>query len=153
MHVEEKCLAVLDEAVGVAEVGLALADGLDLSAAQGDARLNSLNKKVVMGGGAILNSVSLPACNGVTRTRRFAGRCRVAGHYDMSVLARQRRLSSIFHRSICRDRRPVPRIRSDRRRIPSGAKAPLVWREASVRVEARTLQNLSCSCPYEAAMG
>jgi hypothetical protein len=45
MHVEQKRFAVLDEAVGVFEVGLALADGLDLGAAQATPASNFSSRK------------------------------------------------------------------------------------------------------------
>ena len=39
--VEEEALAVLEEAVGVLEIGFAFADGFDLGAAEGDAGTRS----------------------------------------------------------------------------------------------------------------
>ena len=73
MNVEQKRLAVLDEAVGVFEVGLALADRLDLSAAQGHAGLESLQQEVVVAGGAVMRGVAFAGGDGIARTRSFWG--------------------------------------------------------------------------------
>jgi hypothetical protein len=45
MHVEQKRLAILDEAVGVLQVGLALADGLDLGPAQRHAGASNFSSR------------------------------------------------------------------------------------------------------------
>ena len=77
MQVEQKRLAVLDEAVGVFEVGLALADGFDLGPAQGHAGLELLQQKVVVAGDAIVRSVPLAAGHRVAgpgRLLRAGGR-------------------------------------------------------------------------------
>src|SRR5450432_4247899 len=67
MGIQEERLSVLDEPVGVLEVGLAFADGLDLGAAEGDAGLEAVEEEVVMRGGPVEGGVAL------------AGRERVAG--------------------------------------------------------------------------
>ncbi len=73
MHVEQKRLAVLDQPVGVLQVGFALADGLDLGAAQGHAGLEFFQEKVVVAGGAILGGVALAGSHGVAGPHGFLG--------------------------------------------------------------------------------
>ena len=65
MHVEQKCLAILDEAVGILQVGLPLADGLDLGPAQRHARFKLLQQKIIMAGGPIVRGVPLTRGHGV----------------------------------------------------------------------------------------
>ena len=60
-----KALAVFEQAVGVFEVGLAFADGLDLGAAQGDAGLEAVGEEVVEAGGAVEGGVALAGGDGV----------------------------------------------------------------------------------------
>ena len=50
MQIQQKRLAVLDQPVGVLQVGLALADGLHLGPAQRHAGLELLEQKVVVAG-------------------------------------------------------------------------------------------------------
>ena len=71
MHVEQKRLAVLDQAVGVLEVCLALADRLDLGAAQGHAGFEPLQQKVVVAGGAVLRGIAFAGGHRIARARRF----------------------------------------------------------------------------------
>ena len=63
--VEEEALAVLEQAVGVLEVGFALADGFDLGAAEGDAGLELVGEEVVEAGGAVEGGVTLACGDGV----------------------------------------------------------------------------------------
>jgi len=56
--VQEEALAVLEETVGVFEIGLAFADGLDLGSSQGDSGLEAVGEEVVEAGGAIVGSVA-----------------------------------------------------------------------------------------------
>jgi len=63
--VEEEALAVFEEAVGVFEVGFAFADGLDLGAAEGDARLEAVGEEVVEAGGAVEGGVAVAGGYGV----------------------------------------------------------------------------------------
>jgi hypothetical protein len=71
--VEEEGLAVFDEAVGVLEVGFALADGLDLCAAEGDSGFEAVGEEVVVGGGAIVGSIALAAGDWVAGAFGFGG--------------------------------------------------------------------------------
>ena len=72
MRVQQKGLAVLDQSVGVLEIGFALADGFDLGAAQGDAGLEFLQQEVVVAGGAIDRASRAPAATG-SRSFVFCG--------------------------------------------------------------------------------
>ena len=90
MHVEQKRLAVLDEAVGVLEIGLALADGLDLGSAQGDAGLEFLQQKVIMAGDPVVRGVALAGSHGVARPRRFRRAGAVGLNDHVAGLARHR---------------------------------------------------------------
>ena len=72
MQVEQERFAILDEAVGVFEVGLALADRFDFRPAQRHAGLELLKEKVVMPGGAVMRSVALAAGHGVARPGRLS---------------------------------------------------------------------------------
>jgi hypothetical protein len=56
--IEEPEFAVLEEAVGVLEVGVAGTDGLDLGASEDDARLKFFKQEVVMRSDPIDGSVS-----------------------------------------------------------------------------------------------
>ena len=76
MYVEQKSLAVLDQAVGVFEVGLALADGFDFGSAQRDAGFDLFDEEVVVAGAAIVSGVALAAGDGVARLGSFGGRLR-----------------------------------------------------------------------------
>jgi hypothetical protein len=58
MQVEQKRLAVLDEAIGISKVGLALANGLDFGPAQGNAGFEFLQEKVVVAGVAVVRCVA-----------------------------------------------------------------------------------------------
>ena len=73
MNVEQKRLAILDEPVGILEVGFAFADGLDLGSAQGHAGFELLQQEVIMAGGTILGGVSFAGGHGVARPRRLCG--------------------------------------------------------------------------------
>ena len=100
MHVEQKRFAVLDEAVGVLEVGLALADGLDLGAAQGHAGFEPLQQEVVVAGGAVVRGVALAGGDGVARPDRFLGAGSVRRNDDVAGLASHREASSNLHPNI-----------------------------------------------------
>ena len=71
--VEEEGLAILEQTVGVLEVGLALADGLDLGAAEGDAALVAVAEKVIEAGGAVEGGVALAGGHGVAVLRLDRG--------------------------------------------------------------------------------
>ena len=58
MRVQQKGLAVFDDAVGVFEIGFAFADGLDLCSAEGDACFEFIGQKVVVPGGAVDGGVT-----------------------------------------------------------------------------------------------
>src|SRR5271166_2568545 len=100
MHVEKKGLAVLDEAVGVLEVGLALADGLDFGPAQSNAGFKLLQQKVVVAGGSIVRGVPFSGGHGVAGPGRLlrAGAHRL--NDDMTGLTSHGVTSSSLHRSI-----------------------------------------------------
>ena len=61
-----KSFAVLEQAVGVLEVGFAFADAFDLGAAEGDAGFELVGEEVVVAGGAVEG--------GVASRRRLRGR-------------------------------------------------------------------------------
>jgi hypothetical protein len=73
MNIEQKRFAILDEAVRVFEVGLALADGLDLCPAQSHAGFKLFQKKVVVAGGAIMRGIPLTAGHRVAGPDRLLG--------------------------------------------------------------------------------
>src|SRR5664279_2843102 len=100
MNIEQESLSVLDEAVGVLEVGLAFSDGLDFSAAQSHAGFEFLKQEVVMAGDSVVGGVALAGGHGVARPRRLLGSGRVLGYDDMAGLAGHREATSNLHRSI-----------------------------------------------------
>jgi hypothetical protein len=59
--IEEKEFAVLYEAIGVLEIGLAGADGLDLGSAKGDAGFIAVEEEKIMPCGAIDAGIALAA--------------------------------------------------------------------------------------------
>src|SRR5580658_4429605 len=59
MSVQQIRFAVFDDAVGVLQIGLSLADGLDLSTPEGNAGFELIQQEVVMTRGAIHGSVAL----------------------------------------------------------------------------------------------
>ena len=67
--VQEEAFAVFEQAVGVLEVGLAFADGLDLGAAEGDAGLELVGEEVIVAGGAVEGGVALAGGDGVAVLR------------------------------------------------------------------------------------
>jgi hypothetical protein len=71
--VEEEALAVLEETVGVLEIGFAFADGFDLGAAEGDAGLEAVREEVVKAGGAVEGGIAESRGYGVA-ILRFGGR-------------------------------------------------------------------------------
>src|ERR1700684_545076 len=79
MRIQQKGLPILDQAVGVPEIGLALADRLDLAPAQSHARLVLFEEEVVVARLAVLGRV---ACPGSYRIARFGLRRR--GLYGMA---------------------------------------------------------------------
>src|SRR5579863_7604982 len=99
MHVEQKRLAVLDEAIGVLQVRLAFADRLDLGSAQGDAGLELLQEKVVVAGRAVVRGVPLAAGHRVARLGGLAGSRSLGLDDDVTALARHGEASSNLHPS------------------------------------------------------
>ena len=83
VYIQEKGFAVLDEAVGVLEVRIALADGFDFSAAEGDAGLEALEEEVIVTGAAVLGGIALAGGERVARAGDFCRErlCRPAGWY------------------------------------------------------------------------
>lgn len=71
--VEQEDFAVLDEAVGVFEVGLALADGFDFGAAQSHAGFDAVGKEVVVAGSAIERGIAVAAGDGISGAFGFGG--------------------------------------------------------------------------------
>jgi hypothetical protein len=65
VRVNEPCAAGLEIHVGVAYVGFALAEGLDLSAVKDEAGLMPFKNMVVIGGGAILSDDLLARFGGL----------------------------------------------------------------------------------------
>ena len=59
VRVQQETLAILEQAVGVFEVGFAFADGLDLGAAQGDPGLEFVEQGIVVAGGPVVGGVAL----------------------------------------------------------------------------------------------
>src|SRR5882757_5017179 len=93
MYVEQKGFTILDEPVGVFEIGLAFADGLDLGSAQDYAGLDLIVQEVIEARAAIERGIPLAAGDGVARPGRF-GR-RLSGWDDgMTGLARHGETSS-----------------------------------------------------------
>ena len=58
MRVEQEGFAILDQTIGVAQIGLAFADALDLGPAQGHSRLVAVEQKVVVTGSPVVGSVA-----------------------------------------------------------------------------------------------
>src|SRR5438105_7015991 len=71
--VQEKALAVLEQAIGVLQVGFAFADGLDLGTAQGDSGLEPVEEGVVVARSAVLGGVAESGGNGVAVLRLRSG--------------------------------------------------------------------------------
>src|SRR5580658_2831029 len=84
MRIQQKGFPILDEAVGVLQIGLTLADRLDLGPAQGYARLVLLEDEVVVTGLAILGGVAGAGSHRVAqfglRRSRFYGMAGGSGH-------------------------------------------------------------------------
>jgi len=99
MQVEQKSLAVFDEAVGILEIGLAFADGFDLSAAEGDAGFEFIGQEVVVAGHAVVGSIPLAAGDGVARAHRLLGAGVGVLGDDMAGLAGHLGESSKFYGS------------------------------------------------------
>ena len=59
MGIQQEGLAIFDDSVGVLQVGLTFADGLDLGAAQGDAALEAVEQEVIVAGGAVDGGIAL----------------------------------------------------------------------------------------------
>src|ERR1700750_18151 len=94
MRVQQKGLAVFDDAVGVLEIGFAFADGLDLRSAQGNACLELIEQKAVMTSGAVDGGVAGTGWHlgsGLCRGLRFLWGSRghlmagLAGHWSVSL--------------------------------------------------------------------
>jgi len=58
VRVQQKALSILEQSVGVFEVGVALANGLDLGAAEGDPGLEFIEQRVVVAGGPVVGGVA-----------------------------------------------------------------------------------------------
>ena len=99
MQVEQKGLAVFDEAVGILEIGLAFADGFDLSAAEGDAGFKFVGQKVVVACHAVVGSIALSAGDGVSRADGLLGAGVWVLDDDMAGLAGHLRESSNLYGS------------------------------------------------------
>src|SRR5579863_7656192 len=121
VYVEQEGLAVFDETISIFEVCLALANRLDFSTAQGDARFVFLQQKVMVAGGPVLSGVALAASHRIARARRL-GRAGAIGIGDhVAALARHCYTSLNLHRSIGQ----APEICA--RAGSSGAFALLEW--------------------------
>jgi hypothetical protein len=59
MSVQQIGFAVFDDPVGILQIGLSLADGLDLCTPEGNAGFELVQQEVVMSRGAIYGSVAL----------------------------------------------------------------------------------------------
>src|SRR6266568_951297 len=100
MNIEQKCLAVLDEAVGVSQIGIALADGLDLGPPQCHAGLELLQKEVVMAGSTVLRGISFPGGDRVARLSWLLRPRPVRLYDNVACLSGHRSASLNFHPSI-----------------------------------------------------
>ena len=87
MQVEQEGLAVFDQAIGILEVGVALADGLDLGSAEGDAGFKLFQEEVVVAGHAVVGRVALAAGDGVAGADGFLGAGVWVLHDDVAGLA------------------------------------------------------------------
>src|SRR5450631_927163 len=65
VRVEQETLSILEQSVCVFEIGLALADGLDLGPAQGDSGFEFVGQGVVVAGRAIVGGVAHAGGDGV----------------------------------------------------------------------------------------
>ena len=65
MYIEQEGFSVLNQPIGVFQVGFAFADGFDFSPAEGDASLELLKEEVVVTGCAVLGCVSFAGGHGV----------------------------------------------------------------------------------------
>ncbi len=98
MGVEQKGLAILEQAVGVLQVGLALANALDLGPAQGDAGLEAIFKEVVEGGRPVKGGIARAHRDGIAVLRLHragfghGGDCRVGEGAGHTRRVRRRRL-------------------------------------------------------------
>src|SRR5580658_10867403 len=94
MHINQESFAIPNESVGIAEVGFAFANGLDLGAAESHTGLEFFQQKVVVGGDAIVSGVTLSTGHRISGFGRFfrpgylfrsndvAG---LAGHWETSL--------------------------------------------------------------------
>src|SRR5215469_10859086 len=83
MRIQQKALAVLQETVGILQVGLTLADRLHLGAAQRQSRFKTVSQEVVVARRAVYRRISQPRRNRITVLRlrgcglRLIGGCRI----------------------------------------------------------------------------
>src|ERR1700678_3092402 len=95
MHVEQESLGILDQPVGVFQVGLALPYGLDFGPAQSYASLNLLHQKVVVARAPVMRGIALSAGHRIAGLLGFISRRFVGGNDHMTGLARHRKDSLI----------------------------------------------------------
>src|SRR6478672_4616536 len=67
MDIQQEGLSIADDSIGIPEIGLALADGFDLGAAQGNSSFELFQQKIVVTGGAIDGSITRPSGDRVSR--------------------------------------------------------------------------------------
>jgi hypothetical protein len=88
MQIKQEGFAVLDEAVGVLQIGFSFPDGLDLGSAEGDAGLELLKEEVVVAGDPVMGGVALAGGHRIARLGLFLRSGGVAGYDSVAGLAR-----------------------------------------------------------------
>src|ERR1700751_3980742 len=81
MQIQEKGLAILDEAVGVLQIRLSFANGFDFGSAQGYAGLEFFKQEVVVAGDAVVGGGALAESHRIARPSLF-WRPGAIGRYD-----------------------------------------------------------------------
>src|SRR5579863_1922611 len=103
MYIEKKGFAVLHQPVCVLEVGLPLADRLDLGAAQGNACFVLLDEKVVVAGRPVLRRIAVATGHRIAWPHRLLRAGAVLRSDHVAGLARHSEDPSNLHRSIGTD--------------------------------------------------
>ena len=88
MHIQKEGFTIFDEAIGVLEIRLSFANGLDLGSSQSDSGLEFFQQEVVVAGGTVMGSVALTRGHRVPRLGLLLGSRGVTGYDSVAGLAR-----------------------------------------------------------------
>src|ERR1700721_35172 len=100
MYIEQEGFSVLNQPIGVFQIGFPFADGFDLSAAESHTGLEFFKEEVVVAGGTILSSIAFAGSHGIAGTHGLLRPGAFLGSDCVAGLAGHAKDSSNFHRSI-----------------------------------------------------